>query len=345
MNKLLSICIPSYNRPKLLKRLLKSAIPQAKKYGVPIYISDDATNNLNKQIVDGFNYQCLFYAKNDRKTSRNVVNVIKMSNSKFCWVLGDDDIPLPGSISILLNTIKSKPNLQFISVNALFNNKNRSKYLKINKDLYFTNCVKFFCEFKRKISFGTFIINTRMFKNSDTDKYFKTLHLLQGGFLEYLAKYYNKNKQNNILVISTPMVLLGTEKKSWSSYFIRVKYYDEFLWSSLLPGVYKNCVENFQKNLLKRRSSIKELIQYRILNQLKPSEVDKWFYYFPTRTKIIAKFISKTPMFLARFIFKLNTCFLIFLIFFRKPKSKFLQFLNNPRNTIVLVKKILREGL
>ncbi|WP_422555544.1 glycosyltransferase, partial [Sulfuricurvum sp.] len=50
MNKQLAICIPTYNRAKVLEELLFDLIPQVAPLDIPIYISDN--NSLDQtQIV------------------------------------------------------------------------------------------------------------------------------------------------------------------------------------------------------------------------------------------------------------------------------------------------------
>ena len=51
MNSQLSISIPTFNRPKILESNLNILIPQAETYSVPIYISDDSSNNETKMII------------------------------------------------------------------------------------------------------------------------------------------------------------------------------------------------------------------------------------------------------------------------------------------------------
>ena len=325
MNKLLSICVPAYNRPQLLKRLLKSTIPQAEKHSVPIYINDISTNNLVRQTVNTFNYKYLFYTKNhinpNKKFNWSFVDIIKKSEPKFCWALGHDDIILPKSIDKLLNIIESKPKLELILVNALINNKQYKKYLKIIENLHFTNCIHFFSNFHNKTHFSTPIVNVNLFRYSDTDKYLKSFHLFTGGIWEYLADCYNKNKQNNILVISDPMVLLDIkEEKSWAPYSMYVKYYDQFLWLNLLPKIYENYAKKIYKELLQKRKKNKEILKDRATGQLKTSEIDKLFYYFPMRTKIIVKLISIIPMPIAKILLKFDKILLYLFKALRNPK-------------------------
>ena len=62
MNKQLAISIPTYNRTEILKSNLVSIINQAKRFNIPIYISDDSDNNRTHEMIKSYiqDYQFLF---------------------------------------------------------------------------------------------------------------------------------------------------------------------------------------------------------------------------------------------------------------------------------------------
>lgn len=110
MNTKLSICIPTYNRANFIEETLKSLIPQAKKYNIPIYISDNgSTDNtlyiLNKYKIEIYKY--IFFRKNltNLGFDNNLFEVVSMANTEFCWLFGDDDIIEDSSIELLLKQI------------------------------------------------------------------------------------------------------------------------------------------------------------------------------------------------------------------------------------------------
>lgn len=95
MSVLLSICIPTYNRPKMLKRLYDSFLHNAlMKYGSQIEIivcdnSDEKEAKLNQTIVGNR----VGYYKNGTNLGfgGNVIQCTRKANGTFIWIISDDD--------------------------------------------------------------------------------------------------------------------------------------------------------------------------------------------------------------------------------------------------------------
>ncbi|MFH1968367.1 MAG: glycosyltransferase family 2 protein [bacterium] len=113
-NKLLSICIPTFNRVELLKYNLKSITDQfdiepSLKNVVEIVISDNASSDDTKKMVVSFSekYENIIYHRNETNIGfdRNLNNVVNLANGKYCLTLGDDDALFPNSLSLLIKKI------------------------------------------------------------------------------------------------------------------------------------------------------------------------------------------------------------------------------------------------
>lgn len=95
MNPLLAICIPTYNRAEVLQKNLSILISSIGKYDIPIYISDNASEDHTKSIVSRFQneYTNIFYSANASNIGAiaNFEKVLKMPDSRYRWLLGDDD--------------------------------------------------------------------------------------------------------------------------------------------------------------------------------------------------------------------------------------------------------------
>ncbi|MBR1980986.1 glycosyltransferase family 2 protein [Candidatus Proelusimicrobium excrementi] len=107
----LSICIPTCNRAEYLPVMLDSIFKQAVFDGVEVVISDNNSYDDTHRIVKEYQerYKNLSYYKNDINVGfdRNVLNCISRAKGKYCWILGDDDALLPGSVGFVLRNIKS----------------------------------------------------------------------------------------------------------------------------------------------------------------------------------------------------------------------------------------------
>ncbi len=121
INQVLSICIPTYNRPDLLERSIRLFLDEAKDFHIPVYISDDSTNNETEYMVKTLKdeYPLIFYKRNKKPQGieGNFFTVLNMSDTKYKWLLGDDDSLVKGAIKRVLNILE-KEEYDAVIVNA-----------------------------------------------------------------------------------------------------------------------------------------------------------------------------------------------------------------------------------
>ena len=111
MNEILSICIPTYNRVSDVADCVQDLIRKFGKYEIPIYVSDNAsTDDTSAEIIKlQSEYAFLFYYRNSINVGvdKNFETVLKLSQTKYAWLLGDDDRIsekcLPEILSLLEN--------------------------------------------------------------------------------------------------------------------------------------------------------------------------------------------------------------------------------------------------
>jgi len=89
---LISVVIPTYNRPKYLKKAIDTVLAQTYK-NVEIIIIDDASETNTEQVIDSFDDDRIFYFRNKKRSgapiSRN--NGIKKAKGEYIAFLDDDD--------------------------------------------------------------------------------------------------------------------------------------------------------------------------------------------------------------------------------------------------------------
>lgn len=115
--KYLSICIPNYNRQDKLKRLLNAAAQQIMKFSleeeVQICISDDCSINdpidLIEQIKENYPVVDIIYKRNSTNMGMdyNFLNSVMIADSKYCWIVGNDDLPTDEGIKSVVNNLKA----------------------------------------------------------------------------------------------------------------------------------------------------------------------------------------------------------------------------------------------
>ena len=116
---LISICIPTYNRPEHLKNCLSSLARQTNK-NFEVCVSDNNSTTNIRKIINLFNTRLKIRFRKNKKFrfAINLLNVSKMAKGKFIWFLGDDDLLIPNAIEQLAKRIKQNNNIDFFWINS-----------------------------------------------------------------------------------------------------------------------------------------------------------------------------------------------------------------------------------
>lgn len=152
---LLSICIPAYNGGKYLIECLDSIFPQVKDLEVEVVAIDDVSKDESFELLTQYKKRHLspfFRLIRNKKNlgfDRNVLEVISQGRGKFCWLLGQDDKLLSGSIKSLIGEIKTHPDAVLIHCNYirydnLLKKVTSKNMIAVKKNLVFEDFNKFF---------------------------------------------------------------------------------------------------------------------------------------------------------------------------------------------------------
>jgi len=121
--KLLSICIPVFNRKEVFEASLESACIASIGYSdyVEIVISDNNSDHNLLEIVEKiklkYNNIQIAYNKNNVNigAAKNLLKVVSLAKGKFCWIIGSDDFIKPNGLDELIQLIINQ-DLDFISI-------------------------------------------------------------------------------------------------------------------------------------------------------------------------------------------------------------------------------------
>jgi len=150
-NYILSICIPTHNRADFLSKNLEKLAHMIDSKNMEIVVGNDGSTDNTDSIISQFvkmhpNIR-LVHKRSKKRVffDRNVIEIVKAASGKFCWLLGDDDVPKTGSILKIKALIEKYPNLSLIHLNySRFDNLLQKITAKkmingINKDRLFKN--------------------------------------------------------------------------------------------------------------------------------------------------------------------------------------------------------------
>ena len=165
---LISVCIPTYNRPEHLNNCLNSLSLQTNK-NFEVCISDNCSKiNIDKIVKTYKKKLKIKYNRNKRNLgfALNLLKVSKMASGKFIWFLGNDDLLIPKAIDNLSKIIKKNKDIDFVWINSNyldvsfvkkhkkpFHTKNLPKKLQSHSKLKKNKKLNFFDLIDKKISF------------------------------------------------------------------------------------------------------------------------------------------------------------------------------------------------
>ena len=118
-----SICIPTYNRAVHLNNCLHSIILNKSRSAIDfeVCVSDNCSTDDTEEVVRVAQASIdIKYQKNPANLGvpRNFLNVVKMADGEFVWLLGDDDLIMPNALEELDSLIGSHPDVDFFYVNS-----------------------------------------------------------------------------------------------------------------------------------------------------------------------------------------------------------------------------------
>jgi len=261
----LSICIPTYNRKDFLIKTL-TKISKFKEVGdIEVVVADDASDdNTNLKIQDfikDHKNMNLVYKRFPKRMyfDKMVLSIVKIAKGDHCWLISDDDIPLPGSIGKIKSIITKYPSTSFIHMNYVrFDNmlkKVTSKRMvgSIKNDIIFSDAEDFFFKpvtdsYFKFLGTNTITMSTDVF---DRKKWLKSVFGLKKyighNFIHSFAIGTLIKKYPDVYYIGKPSVqYLSNNHRVWPNN-IWQDYNTEFLNYLLKIGYSKNKIEEMRK--------------------------------------------------------------------------------------------------
>ena len=122
--KHLAICIPNYNRIDKLERLIDEVSNQIINNSltnmVEVCISDDCSPQDPSELIDlmmeKYAHVSFHYVRNkvNKGMDYNFLNSVLISDSTYCWIIGNDDIPTSDGIKTVVEYIQNNKNVDFM---------------------------------------------------------------------------------------------------------------------------------------------------------------------------------------------------------------------------------------
>jgi abequosyltransferase len=302
INGLLSICIPTYNHAEPLRRGLEAMIPQAKRLGIPIYISDNASTDNTKKIVASFQktYPYLYFKSNQKNlgVDQNMINAARMASTKYVWTIGARRILLPSVLDKIYRILSErKPDL--LVLNDLNNT------FSVPESQSYTSAQRIFRELNRNLTgLGFQILPAEAWKSKALQKYAGTEWTIVGLTLEFIA-----DKQDlNAYFLSEPCATSSGPSHWRTEYFQIWTNWKKTICS--LPANYSDedkelVLRNSVRYLFASEFTLLQLRAEHIYNSQVFKAYREDIVHYAKISPTVAYVISKLPVPMIEFYFKL----------------------------------------
>lgn len=232
INDLLSICIPTFNHAEPLRRTLEAMVPQAQQHNIPIYISDNASKDNTREIVESFQkiYPYIYYRSNKENLGidQNMIIAARMASSKYVWTIGARRILLPGMLDKVYQLL-SERKLDILILNDLNNT------FIVPKSQPYDTPQRVFRELARNLTgLGFQVLPAEAWKRKDLAKWNVTEWTIVGLALEFIA---DKEKLNAYFLADP--VATSSGPSHWRPKFFQIWTYWKHVIRSL-PAVYSD---------------------------------------------------------------------------------------------------------
>ena len=138
---LLSICVSTYNRAEWLAKSLKNweTLYPVPLHNVEFLVCDNTSTDRTPEVVEPYVDRSGFaYYRNEHNVGMlgNLRETARRARGQYIWILGDDDLLMPGSIERILQALGCHPDVALLYLNYAYTNIEDARTV-INFDAFF----------------------------------------------------------------------------------------------------------------------------------------------------------------------------------------------------------------
>lgn len=180
MKTTISICIPSYNRPKELSRLLGSIDSQYTD-NIEVLICEDFSPKRSdislvaNEYIEKSKYNVVYHEnETNLGYDNNIKNLVRRASNDFIIFMGDDDTFIPGSLDLLIEFLAQNSELGYVlkSHRFHFNNGKTEEFKYFDGNTFFEKGIDtYIALFRRSVFISGFTINRHALKGLETSQF------------------------------------------------------------------------------------------------------------------------------------------------------------------------------
>jgi glycosyltransferase involved in cell wall biosynthesis len=230
----LSICIPTFNRAKLLNESLQLLVPQCEGRPVEICISNNASTDETAAVLASYpDIRCQTQPLNVG-IDRNTLAALRMAKGRYVLPIGDDELIGARGIDSILTALRTRPDM------LVLNGWHRARP-HLPTALHDRTIVHLHRAFELlwdKMPLGSFVIPRAYAEPRYADRYLDTHHAYSGAAWDYLLDL----DRVRIHCMAHPVIEFRQVTKSYAAWADVIHFKDIPRWFDLLPSYYADVV-------------------------------------------------------------------------------------------------------
>jgi glycosyltransferase involved in cell wall biosynthesis len=303
----LSIVVPTVNRAPLLKvtlSLVAKHIQQVAQYSVELIVcdnaSDDDTTEAVKALAKDFPFIQYQHFEDRVSIDESFKRSVATSHCEYVWILGDDDFPLTGAITRLIEVIKKYQDCRFFHFERL------TADPKIRRGTF--NFVV--DDFSDELLSGRELIKRVFFRPGFISSFAAHRSLWEGDFdfkpfvgYGFLAWIYSRIFEEKILLMGEPLCIQRNSNAIWKSEWPRYLLLSQPRIFHSLPfeeGELKSTIYSWRQAYSRPRQFFYNAMLARTSSCLSKEEWSEVLSYQGAVNKILGRFSNLIPKFICK---------------------------------------------
>jgi glycosyltransferase involved in cell wall biosynthesis len=255
----LSICIATRNRGAFIAETLLSIASQ-NQTRIEILVLDGASSDNTPHVVTGLQEQIpyLRYVRRDSNggVDRDYDEAVRLAVGRYCWLMSDDDILLPGAVAAVLEAIDAE--YELIVVNSEVRNIDLTRSLdpnRLQRDMDKSygpdELQQLFLDTSAYLGYiGAVVIRRETWLARDRASYF-------GSYFIHVGVIFQAPLPGHTLVIAQPLISVRFGNTQWrpKEFEIRMVRWTELVWS--LPAISEQtCIQRYRREPWRSAASL-----------------------------------------------------------------------------------------
>ncbi len=210
MPVLLSICIPTYNRPEELINTLELVF-QAWNKDAEIIVIDNASDidmeSHCRSLLNFTNVEVKFLRNPvNIGAGGNIARVVEHASGDYIWVLSDDDQPSIHSVELICSILRSQPNIGYINFQNHWSGPRKNNVFGTGLSSYLKDIENFG---------GQLFISANVFRKSEFLKYIRYAYIYGYSMAGHYAVFLMMLKNHSNYLLSSERIAEWGETVDW----------------------------------------------------------------------------------------------------------------------------------